>query len=109
MYFFRIRRDSHPIHEIRAGIKCFFVCSVYGSAPKIAAVDGCFEASWHCDPEVTPVKNFCTAGVFEHESAWRKADEGGSRTRAKDRIGRRRGRKTDDATIAESRNRRVEK
>ena len=71
--------ETRRIHKIQAGIKCFLVCSVYGSASKIEAGEGHFEASRHCGREVTPAKFFCIAGGFEHESAWRDTNEGGSK------------------------------
>jgi hypothetical protein len=35
-------------------------------------------------------KFFCTTGSFEHEFAWRRADEGASKAHAKDGFGRQR-------------------
>jgi hypothetical protein len=55
------------------------VCSVYGSASKIEAGQGYFEAPRPCGREVTPAKFFCIAGGFEHESAWRETNEEGSK------------------------------
>lgn len=75
------------IHEIQAGIKCFFVCSVYGLAPGIGPGEGILEAVFDCGDEVTLQDFFareeflnmnpaCRASRQLCSSAWKEAPVG---------------------------------